>query len=103
MIFVDEHSNPLLAMDSDGFLRSALLDYYHTNPYRYCHRPIVVKNPGAPLGDVIKKMLATPDFEKKEIIENDVILLWSEKRKQIITAADIFGRLMRGITDHIKK
>ncbi|HDP98923.1 MAG TPA: DUF21 domain-containing protein [bacterium] len=47
--------------------------------------------------------LSAPEFKKKEIIENDVILLWSDRRKQIITASDIFGRLMRGITDHIIK
>ena len=30
-------------------------------------------------------------------MEHDVILLWGEKQKRIITGSDILGRLLRGI------
>ena len=97
VILTDEKGHPEFVMDSDGFLRSVLIDKFKTDPHDYCHRPVIVKNPSIPLGDVIKSIANTTPDEKDDVIKQDVILLWSQ-RKQIITGADILGRLLRGIS-----
>jgi hypothetical protein len=38
----------------------------------------------------------TPEHNEDDVIDHDVILLWSEV-KHVITGADILGRLLRGI------
>jgi hypothetical protein len=42
------------------------------------------------LGEII------PQTTENDVIDQDIILLWGRK-KQIITGADILGRLLRGI------
>jgi metal transporter CNNM len=32
------------------------------------------------------------------VVDEDLILLWTDAEKRIITGADILGRLLRGIT-----
>lgn len=98
VILTDESGHPEFVMDSDGFLRSVLIDKFKTDPRDYCHRPVIVKNPSIPLGDVIKSIVNTTPDEKDDVIKQDVILLWS-KRKLIITGADILGRLLKGISN----
>ena len=39
----------------------------------------------------------SPTASDDDIIDHDIVLIWSEQ-KRIITGADLFGRLMRGIT-----
>ena len=48
------------------------------------------------LGDVIHKLNYRPESAEDDVIDQDIILLWCEK-KHIITGADILGRLLRGI------
>lgn len=96
----EENDEPVVALDADGFLRDALLDKEtHTIPYHFCHRPIVVKNPNTPLGEVITKLNVAPEHGEDDVIDNDIILLWSEEKK-IITGSDILGRLLRKIVDN---
>jgi hypothetical protein len=37
-----------------------------------------------------------PEHSEDDVIDNDLILCWDKKRR-IITGADILGRLLRGI------
>ena len=37
-----------------------------------------------------------PRTDQDEVIDDDVILLWGQ-RKRIVTGADLLGRLLRGI------
>jgi len=37
-----------------------------------------------------------PKSEVDDVIDNDLVLIWSDERR-VITGADILGRLLRGI------
>jgi len=102
VIITDSRNNPLLVMDSDGFLRHALFEADPPNPYAYCHYPIVIKNPSVPLGDVMRHLELYAEHDEDDVIDQDIVLVWGTK-KQIITGADILGRLLRGITRSVRK
>lgn len=102
VIITDESDEPHLVLDSDGFLRSALFNEKIGHPYAYCHRPIIVKDPHIELGNVILKLRVRPETAEDDVIDHDVILVWSDE-KRVITGADILGRLLRGIIIRLKK
>ncbi|KHE91019.1 MAG: DUF21 domain-containing protein [Candidatus Scalindua rubra] len=102
VIITDESNEPHLILDADGFLRSALFSTGPFQPYAYCHRPIIVKDPHIELGNVILKLRVKPEAAEDDVIDNDVILVWCDE-KRVITGADILGRLLRGIVIHSRK
>ncbi|WP_185235367.1 DUF21 domain-containing protein [Teredinibacter franksiae] len=97
IVIVNEQQQPLLVLDADGFLRTALFSQAADfQPYDYCHRPILVTDPELPLGDVLGLFKKTRDALCDNVIDNDILLLWGSQRR-IITGADILGRLLKGI------
>ncbi len=96
VIITDESQEPKLVLDSDGFIRAALFESKPFYPQAYCHRPIIVKDLHTRLGNVIWKLKVRPETAEDDVIDHDVILVWSEQ-KRVITGADILGRLLRGI------
>ncbi|MBI9080449.1 MAG: DUF21 domain-containing protein [Pseudodesulfovibrio sp.] len=96
VLLIDGRERPRLLLDADGFLRKALLDE-SISPMEYCHRPIVVRNEHTRLGEVLRKFEVRSDSPEDDVIDYDTILVWSGTYRRIITGADIFGRLMRGI------
>ena len=101
VIITDMKGVPKLVIDSDGFIRSTLFDASAPNPLRFSHYPIIVKNASIPLGEVIKKLKVDAKELEDDVIDQDIILLWGDK-KQIITGADILGRLLHGITRRVR-
>lgn len=88
---------PELILDADGFLRAVFFDETAPNIYSYCHRPILIRNNKVPLGDVIrilKRGSKTPD---DEVIQRDIVLVWTQTERRVITGADILGRLLRNL------
>lgn len=96
IVLADLTGEPQLLLDADGFLRSVLLTRQQVNPYQFCHRPIIVRNRKTKLGSVIK-MLRKSKTDNKGVIENDVVLVWTDQPPMIITGADLFDRLLHGI------
>jgi metal transporter CNNM len=96
VIILDERDQPRMVLNANAFLRDALFGNKSFNPYIYCHRPIIVKNPDTLLGSVLSSLRVYPKSEIDDVIDNDLILIWS-KEKRVITGADILGRLLRGI------
>jgi hypothetical protein len=95
IILTDDTSKPQLVMDSDSFLRHALF-HQETEPLAHCHRPVIVRDPLTPLGDVLSQLKVDPQTPGDDVIDHDIILLWAAERR-VITGADILGRLMHGI------
>ena len=96
VIITSVDRKPRLVLNADLFLRDALFGVEPFRPYSYCHRPIVVSDSATPLGEVIQKLRVHPEHSEDDVIDNDLILCWDKKRR-IITGADILGRLLRGI------
>ena len=97
VIITDEKRRPKCVLDADGFLRSVLLDKSPADPEEFTHIPIIITDSKIPLGQVLKLLEVEPKHQEDDVIDNDIILVWDEK-KHIITGADILGRLFRGIT-----
>lgn len=95
VILADMEGQPQLLLDSDGFLRAALLEGKDVDPYHHCHRPVIIYNEHTDLGSVIRMMKRSKE-EPHGVIENDVVLLWNDQPR-IITGADLFDRLLKGI------
>ena len=101
VIFVDHHEAPCMVLDAHHFLRDALFNEVSVGPEPYWHRPIIVTNMNARLGDVIGLMKMRPEHSEDDVIDQDLILVWGKQRR-IITGADLLGRLLRGIVSREK-
>lgn len=97
-ILTDPDGEPRLALDADGFVRDVVLHGGDAMVAHHCHRPVIVLDPTMPLGHVIGRLRAAGQRSEDDVIDNDVVLLWSDEPR-IITGADILGRLLRGISN----
>jgi len=95
-IFVDQFGAPQMVLDAHHFLHDVLFEEMPVKVEAYWHRPIVVTDPAARLGEVIGLLKVSPEQAENDLIDHDVILVWGGQRR-IITGADLFGRLLRGI------
>lgn len=96
IVLTDSDGEPRLLLNSNDFIRDALFSPEGFNPYRHCHRPILVKEEHVRLGELIPRLRVTPRHAQDDIIDQDVILLWGDQRR-LVTGSDILGRLLRGI------
>ncbi|MBU2871921.1 CNNM domain-containing protein [Colwellia sp. E2M01] len=103
VILTNEAGYPLLVLDADGFSRAALYQKEGFDPYNYCHRPVVITDETTPLNEAILQMKVNTSTDKNfdGVIEHDVLLIWGETRR-IITGADIFGLLLKGMLPVVK-
>ncbi len=96
-IVTDKAGEPRLVIDTDGYLRAALLQPNTFTPHEHCHRPIIIRDQDVRLGDVLQKFEVRPEYRGDNVIDRDVVLLWTD-HKRVITGADILGRLLEGIS-----
>ncbi|MGB5331862.1 MAG: DUF21 domain-containing protein [Woeseiaceae bacterium] len=96
-IITDNDGKPQLLLDADSYLRAVMSDPASVDVYAHCHRPIVIRDPKSPLGHVILALKQGMRRKSDAAIEKDIVLLWTDDRKQVITGADLLGRLLRGI------
>ncbi len=96
IIIIDSTNEPRLVLSANDFIRNALFTAKTFNPHKHCHKPIIIDDSNQKLGVLMPRFRLKSNSEGQDIIEDDVILLWS-KTPKIITGQDIFGRLMRGI------
>ena len=96
LVITDQEGEPRLVLNADEFIRDAMFSPGKFNPYRHCHRPIIARESKAKLGKLIQRFSVRSGAEEEDIVDDDVILLWT-KRPRIVTGTDILGRLLRGI------
>lgn len=99
IILIDPAEKAQMVIDSDKFIREAMFNYENFKPIRHCHRPIIIEDEKTPLGQTIERLKVNPQHGDDDVIDEDIILLWGE-RKKIITGSDILGRLLRGIVQN---
>ncbi len=97
VVLTDSEDTPRLVLDADGFLRAAYFSDQPPDPYPFCHRPLVVDDPGVPLGQLIRRLRVEPEQAGDDVVDHDLMLLWCDAERRIVTGADLLGRLMRGI------
>ena len=97
IVITDSAGEPRVCLDADGFLREALYGEGPIDPYAYCHRPVVVDDPRTALGAVMRMLRVEQETEGDDVIDHDLILLWNDEQRRIVTGADLLGRLLRGI------
>lgn len=97
VVITDHKGEPRMVLDTDSFLRSALLAPDTFNPEHHCHRPIVIRDTTIRLGHVLRQLEVQPEYAGDNVIDRDVVILW-ENEKRVITGADILGRLLSGIS-----
>ncbi len=96
VIVTTPHGKPIRALDAGAFLRAVLFTKGSPALRNFCHRPLIVRDPQQPLGEVVTQLAVYPEEAGDDVIDHDLILVWAEE-KRIITGADILGRLLRGI------
>jgi metal transporter CNNM len=102
VIIIDDSGQPSWVLDADHLLRDALFSEAALNMEIYWHRPVIVFETNARMGDVMGRMKVKPNHPEDDVIDNDLILVWG-KQKRIITGSDILGRLLRGISSKENK
>jgi metal transporter CNNM len=88
---------PRLVIDAPDFISGRLFLEENFDPLKFCHQPLVVTDPSYPLGKVLEKWKVKPETPGDDIIDEDLVLLWTEDLKKIISGSDILGRLLREI------
>ena len=96
VIIVDEKKQPVMVLNANAFLRDSIFGEKSFNPYAYCHSPIIVTDAKTLLGNVMVKLKVYPRSDMDDVIDDDLILIWTDD-KRVITGADILGRLLHGI------
>ena len=97
IVLVDHDHEPKLLLRSDDFIREALFRPGRFDPARHCRPPVLVRERGRTLGQLLPLLRVVPGIGASERIANTAILLWGE-RPRILTDTDIMERLLRGIT-----
>lgn len=101
VVIVDTEGEPRLVLNANDFIRQALFEPGQFNPFKHCHRPIIVRNPQQTLGELMQRYRVRSVHSGDDIVDEDVILLWGEAPK-VVTGTDILGRLLRGIARESK-
>lgn len=96
-ILVNQEKIPRHVINTHEFLREALFGGKDFNPRAHCSRPLITGDPDLPLGNIIGGLKVESDKPGDDVIDVDIILLWSESEKRIITGSDILGRLLRRV------
>jgi metal transporter CNNM len=96
VIFTEAGGQPVMVLDSHRFLRAVFFAGDAFNPEAFWHRPLLVTDPNAPIGEVLGRLRVNPIDREDDVIDDDLILVWG-REKRIITGADLLGRLLRGI------
>ena len=97
VILADNGGTPQLVLDADAYLRAIMSGTEPVDAYVYCHRPIIVSDPASPLGHIIGRLKRGMSADSDAVIDKDIVLLWTDDVKKVITGADLLGRLLRGI------
>lgn len=98
VVIVDAKQSPLFVLDADGFLREVICEG-RIRPLHHCHRPIIITENTATLEHILPRLALAKIHGLDDVVDDDIVLFWSQAEKRIITGADILGVLLRGIAN----
>ncbi len=88
---------PRMVLNVPKFLRGALFNKEGFNPLDFCHFPLLETDADCLMGNILGKLTVEKTKPGDDVIDKDIILLWADTEKRIITGSDILGRLLRKI------
>ncbi|GAA3920266.1 DUF21 domain-containing protein [Litoribacillus peritrichatus] len=99
VVLVSEKQQPQLVLDADGYLRSLMFNNKNTDGYAFCHRPVVIRDENYTLGKALSELKQSTNLDEHstDVLNYDLVLVWGETDKRVITGADVLGRLLEGI------
>ncbi len=97
VIFTDEKDYPLQSLNVDDYLRGRYSGKMNAPLLEYCQKPIVTTDSDLTLDRVLPQLDVESEHHGDRALDREVVLYWGEKRKRIITGADLLGRLLHGI------
>jgi metal transporter CNNM len=97
VVITDETGAPAFVLNAHVFLRGALFAGEEFDPDAARHRPLVVTDPRRPLGEVLGRLMVRPEHPEDDVVDEDLILVWTPEAKRIVSGSDLLGRLLRGI------
>jgi metal transporter CNNM len=95
-VLCDEAGEPHQVANVPAMLRDVVLSG-RCDPYRHCHRPLIVRDPHTPLGRVLSRLTVEPERASDDVVDKDLVLVWADGERRIITGSDILGRLLHRI------
>lgn len=96
-VVTGERGIPQLVLNTTEYLSSLYSQGDGADIYGHCHRPIVVEDKETTLDDVLGDFVVEASDKDDHVVDRDVVIYWTAEEKRIVTGADIFGRLLRGI------
>ncbi|WP_019567707.1 DUF21 domain-containing protein [Thioalkalivibrio sp. ALMg13-2] len=97
MVVSDPEGEPRTAIRVADFTRGALFAPERFDPHHHCHHPLVVRDGSHRLGSLVPHFRVRPASSGDTVVGDDVILLWTDSQRRILSGSDILGRLLRGV------
>lgn len=99
VVLTNEQHEPQLVLDADGFLRAQMFTQDPVDGYAFCHRPVIINNNTCTLGDALSDLKRAEHIDQNstDVLNHDLVLVWTSSNKRVITGADVLGRLLKGI------
>ncbi len=99
VVLTNQKQAPQLVLDADGYLRSLMFNNTVTDGYLFCHRPVIIRDRNCTLGTAISELKQAANLEEvsTDVLNHDLVILWTSTAKRVITGADVLGRLLKGI------
>lgn len=102
-IITHDDGTPVIVLDTTCFLNEFFVHGENADIYKFCHRPIIVTEAETALDSVLGNFVVEAEDHHDVVVDRDVVLFWTEENKRIITGADIFGLLLKGIAKRVPK
>ncbi|WP_019584296.1 DUF21 domain-containing protein [Thioalkalivibrio sp. ALE16] len=97
IVITDPEGEPRTVIRVPEFTREALFAPERFDPQHHCHHPLVVRDGGRRLGGLVPHFKVRPASSGDTVVGDDVILLWTDDQRRILSGTDILGRLLRGV------
>ena len=98
---ITDKKKPRIVLDTPEFLACYFACDGSVDIDRFCHRPILIEDEDSTLDSVLGKFVVEADDGNDHLVDQDVVLYWTDESKRIITGADIYGHLLRGIAKRV--
>ena len=90
-------SRPQVILDADGFIRAFHSQPESFNPFDHVYRIRIYTDSQICLGPIVSELIIHEEHKEDDVIDIDVVIIWSAEGKWILTGGDILGRFLKGV------